>query len=60
MRTLAGWIAGIFALGLALGGLYGSSSVDAEPNFADLPSVDCGEGREALFEPVTANGTMTF
>ena len=61
MRTLVGWIAGIFALGLALGGLYGGSlAVEAQPSIAGLPTVDCGEGREALFEPVTANGTTTL
>ena len=58
MRTLVGWIAGIFALGLALGGLYGGSlAVEAEPSISDLPSVDCGEGKEALFAPVMSNGT---
>lgn len=61
MRTLVGWVAGIFALGLVLGGLYrGTSAVEAESSLADLPAVDCGEGREALFEPVTANGTTTL
>ncbi len=62
MRTLVVSIAAIFALGLVMGGLFaGSLAVEAEQaSIAELPTVDCGEGREALFEPVTANGTTTL
>ena len=61
MKTLVIWIAGVFGLGLALGGLYaGSLAAEPEPSFADLPLVDCGEGRETLFEPVTTNGITTL
>jgi MFS family permease len=68
MKTLAGWIAGIFGLGLFLGSqffgtaadrsnvnaLEGSNSVASV--LSDLPSVDCGPGREAVLQPAVVNG----
>jgi len=57
MKTLAAWIAGIFALGLALGGLVSVSSNDA---LEDAPAVDCGEGREALYERVVVAGEPSY
>jgi len=70
MKTLGAWIAGIFALGLMLGSLVSGSG--AVPEIADsdaeaaldkaplLQQVDCGDGREALLEPVDTDGTTVF
>ncbi len=67
MRTLNGWIVGIFGLGLGLGGfMMSSASISrAEPsNFQaaidNAPLVDCGEGREALLEPVLTDEGQSF
>ncbi len=68
MKTLGAWIAGIFALGLALGSLVSDSGAVAELVNSDLETapesalnrVDCGKGREALLEPVDVDGTMSF
>jgi len=62
MKTLAAWIAGIFALGLALGSFVSGSGAGSQPATSDPPlhQVDCGEGREALLEPVDADGATSF
>ena len=62
MKTLGVWIAGIFALGLALGSFVSGSGAGSQPATSDPPlhHVDCGEGREALLEPVDADGSMSF
>jgi len=62
MKTLTGWIVGVFALGLVVGGLYrGISAEEGDTSaIANLPSVDCGSGREALYEPVTEGATTTL
>jgi hypothetical protein len=65
MRTLVGWIVGVFALGLVAGSLYRSTAAESEPDRVSLetalrsaPSVDCGAGREAVLAPVASdNGT---
>lgn len=65
MRTLVGWIVGVFALGLVAGSLYRSTAAEneldrANPSLEDAlrsaPSVDCGPGRQAVLAPVTAEG----
>jgi len=70
MKTLGAWIAGIFALGLALGSFVSSSGARPEPAASELETalesapplhhVDCGEGREALLEPFDVDGTTSF
>ena len=62
MKTLVAWIAGIFALGLALGSFVSGSGPGSQPAASDPPlhQVDCGEGREALLEPVDVDGTTSF
>lgn len=62
MKTLVAWIAGIFALGLALGSFVSGSGPGSQPAASDPPlhQVDCGEGRKALLEPVDVNGTTSF
>jgi hypothetical protein len=67
MKTLAGWIAGIFGLGLFLGSQFGGTAADRSSEntlegnpvasvLADVPSVDCGPGREAVLQPAVVNG----
>ncbi len=66
MKTLGAWIAGIFALGLAIGSFGSGSGARPEPAASALESapplhqVDCGEGREALLEPFDTQGTASF
>ena len=66
MKTLGAWIAGIFALGLALGSFVSGSGARPEPAASALAltpplhQVDCGEGREALLEPFDVDGTTSF
>ena len=66
MKTLSAWIVGIFGLGLGVGSfLSGSASsdlttMDLEAALDAAPDVDCGEGREALLEPVNLDGTTSF
>lgn len=64
MKTLGAWIAGIFALGLAVGSIVSGSSPLAETELETAvdtaPLVDCGEGREALLEPVDVGGTRSL
>ncbi len=70
MKTLGAWIAGIFALGLALGSFVSSSGARPESAASELETalalapplhqVDCGEGREALLEPFDVDGTTSF
>lgn len=67
MRTLVGWIVGVFALGLAVGSLYRSATAESEPEDQKLesvlrsaPAVDCGAGREAVLAPAaSASGDGT-
>ena len=63
MKTLAGWIVGVFALGLFAGSFYGGTAAEdqtenetLESVLAGAPSVDCGSGREAVLQPVVVNG----
>ena len=67
MKTLAAWIVGIFALGLALGSFVSGSSESTEAELSELenaldtaPVVDCGPGREALLEPVVVDERTSF
>lgn len=66
MKTLGAWIAGIFALGLAIGSFVSGSGARLEPAASALESapplhqIDCGEGREALLEPFDTQGTASF
>jgi hypothetical protein len=66
MKTLAGWIVGIFGLGLAVGSFYGGTAAEdrteaetLESVLASAPSVDCGTGREAILQPVVVDGKST-
>jgi hypothetical protein len=63
MRTLAGWIVGVFGLGLVVGAFYAGTVADEAASPASLesvldeaPLVDCGSGREAVLAPVTVDG----
>ncbi len=63
MKTLAGWIVGVFGLGLFVGSFYrGTAAEDRteketlESVLAGAPSVDCGSGREAVLQPIVADG----
>ncbi len=63
MKTLAGWIVGVFGLGLFVGSFYGGTAAEdrtesetLESVLAGAPSVDCGSGREAVLQPVVVNG----
>jgi len=63
MKTLAGWIIGVFALGLFAGSFYGGTATEdrtenetLESVLAGAPSVDCGSGREAVLQPVVVTG----
>ena len=70
MKTLGAWIAGIFALGLALGSFVSGSGARPEPAASELETalesapplhqVDCGEGREPLLAPLDVDGTTSF
>ena len=76
MKQLAASIVGIFALGLALGSFVSSSSsvpelperperpeledVELEAALESAPLVDCGEGREALLEPVRLHAKTSY
>lgn len=67
MKTLTGWIVGIFALGLGLGSILSSASSDrasTEPGVEvaldTAIDVDCGEGRDALLEPVSIDGVTSY
>lgn len=68
MKTLSGWIFGIFALGLGLGTfMSGSASSDRsttdralEVALETAPDVDCGDNRVALLEPVTLDGATSY
>ena len=64
MKTLAASIVGIFAVGLALGSLVSGSNeaelAELESALDSAPLVDCGEGREALLEPVVVDGRTSF
>lgn len=62
MKTLGAWIAGIFALGLALGSFVSGSGPGSQPDAVAPPlhQVDCGKGREALLEPIDTDGTTSF
>jgi hypothetical protein len=66
MKTLMGWIVGVFALGLVAGSLYRSTAAESEPDRGSLesalrsaPSVDCGAGRQAVLAPIAADGGTT-
>lgn len=66
MKTLAGWIVGVFGLGLLVGSFYGGSAAEGkneseslEKVLASAPQVDCGSGREAVLEPVLVEGRTT-
>ena len=63
MKTLAGWIVGVFGLGLFVGSFYGGTAAEGrteretlESVLAGAPSVDCGSGREAVLQPAVVNG----
>ena len=63
MKSLAGWVAGIFGLGLAVGSIvFGTSAKDVlnqeelAASVANAPIVECGEGREGIVEQVVVNG----
>jgi len=63
MKTLAGWIIGVFGLGLFVGSFYGGTVAGdraeretLESVLAGAPSVDCGSGREAVLQPVVVDG----
>lgn len=63
MKTLAGWIVGVFGLGLFVGSFYDGTAAEdrtesetLESVLAGAPSVDCGSGREAVLQPVVVNG----
>jgi hypothetical protein len=63
MRTLAGWIVGVFGLGLFVGSFYGGTVAGdkteretLEGVLASAPQVDCGSGREAVLQPVAVEG----
>ncbi|HXV61003.1 MAG TPA: hypothetical protein VEK15_09945 [Vicinamibacteria bacterium] len=63
MRALSGWIVGILGLGLAMGSIVFRTSAESArdgqeltTNVANLPAVDCGNGREAIVEQVLENG----
>ncbi len=70
MKQLAASIVGIFALGLVLGSFVSGSGskpklpeleiVELEAALQSTALVDCGEGREALLEPVRSNGTTSY
>jgi hypothetical protein len=64
MRTLAGWIVGVFGLGLLVGSFYASTKAEEEQGsldraLASAPLVDCGSGREAVLEPILVDGKTT-
>jgi hypothetical protein len=67
MKTLAGWIVGIFGLGLAVGSFYGGTAAvnsaedtgTLESVLASAPAVDCGSGREAVLQPIVVDGRNT-
>jgi hypothetical protein len=63
MKTLAGWIVGVFGLGLFVGSFYGGTAAEdrneretLEGVLAGAPSIDCGSGREAVLQPVVVDG----
>ena len=63
MKTLAGWIVGVFGLGLFVGTFYGGTAAGdrttgetLESVLASTPQVDCGSGREAVLQPAVVNG----
>jgi hypothetical protein len=63
MKTRAGWVVGIFGLGLAIGSFYGGTVAGDRPEgeslesvLAEAPPVDCGSGREAVLKPVVVDG----
>jgi hypothetical protein len=68
MKTLAGWIVGIFGLGLAVGSFYGGTAAvnstedtgTLESVLASAPAVDCGSGREAVLQPIVVDGRSTL
>ena len=70
MKSLVAWIAGIFAVGLALGSFVSGSGAASKLTDSDLEAaldaaplvdqVDCGDGREALLEPIAVDGTTSF
>ncbi len=68
MKQLAASIVVIFALGLALGSFGSGSGSGNEPELPELEGValetaalvDCGEGREALLEPVRLDGRTSY
>jgi len=66
MKTLAGWIVGVFGLGLLVGSFYGGTAAEQnseakalESVLAETPSVDCGSGREAVLQPAVVDGKTT-
>jgi hypothetical protein len=65
MKTLAGWIVGVFGLGLLIGGFYANTAaVEAdrgslESTLQSAPLVDCGAGRQTVLEPVLVDGKTT-
>lgn len=73
MRTQNAWIVAVAALGLGLGsfmtssaawtntsGVPESTTASLEDALSQAPLVDCGEGREALLEPVVVDGRTSF
>lgn len=65
MKAVAGWIVGVFALGLVVGGVFDRTSAEDKDKsdaslVANLPAVDCGEGREAVFAPTVLNGQTSL
>jgi hypothetical protein len=63
MKTLVGWIVGVFGLGLFVGSFYGGTAAEdvnesetLESVLAGAPSVDCGSGREAVLQPIVVDG----
>ena len=70
MKNLAASLVGLFAVGLVVGGFVSGSGDVPESEVADFNGleralataelVDCGEGREALLEPVAVDGKTSF
>jgi hypothetical protein len=55
MKTLLGWIVGVFALGLFFGSFHGgdASLESTESDTSAAPFVECGPGTQAVIVPGT-------